>query len=95
MPAEKTLLKLEVQHNQLEVIDDKMFYGFEKLLSIDLSHNNLIEVDSGAFLKCPRLTRIILSHNTLKNLWQNTFFDQVRYLIYIKKNILLYFFYRN
>lgn len=55
-----------------------MFCGFEKLITLDLSYNNLIEVDSGAFLKSFNLTRIILSNNNLRNIYRNTFIDQVK-----------------
>uniref|UniRef100_A0A3Q3ISE1 LRRCT domain-containing protein n=1 Tax=Monopterus albus TaxID=43700 RepID=A0A3Q3ISE1_MONAL len=54
--------------NQIKVLRDGAFFGYESLTSIDLQQNQISLVEEGAFKGLTRLTTLLLQHNRLETL---------------------------
>uniref|UniRef100_A0A915PH04 Chaoptin n=1 Tax=Setaria digitata TaxID=48799 RepID=A0A915PH04_9BILA len=77
--AKRTLMYLNLAHNQLQSIGKNMLHDFGQLKVLKLSHNELIEVQSNAFTTCTLLNELDLSHNHLRILHKGTFTKQKIY----------------
>ncbi|KAA8590239.1 hypothetical protein FQN60_014173 [Etheostoma spectabile] len=59
---------LLLARNQIKVLRDGAFFGFESLTSLDLQQNQISLVEEGAFQGLTRLTTLLLQHNRLGTL---------------------------
>ncbi|MCP9260122.1 Leucine Rich Repeat family protein [Dirofilaria immitis] len=84
--AKRTLIYLNLAHNQLQSIGKNMLYDFDQLKFLKLDHNELIEIQNNAFAMCRRLTELNLSHNHLRILHKGTFTKQNIYDNLILRN---------
>ncbi|VDN17277.1 unnamed protein product [Gongylonema pulchrum] len=88
--AKRTLVYLDLAHNQLQSIGKNMFDDFNQLRILKLGHNELIEVQSNAFLTCPQLSELDLSHNHLRIIHKGTFANQKAYeSLKLRHNVII------
>lgn len=59
---------LILARNQIKVLNDGAFLGYESLKSLDLQQNMISRVEEGAFQGLTRLTTLLLQHNRLGTL---------------------------
>ncbi|VDN01367.1 unnamed protein product [Thelazia callipaeda] len=85
-PAKRTLVYLNLAHNQLQSIGKNMLYDFSQLKVLKLNHNELIEVQNNALTTCKVLTELDLSYNHLTTLHKSTFANQNVYDSLILRN---------
>ncbi|CAG9531848.1 unnamed protein product [Cercopithifilaria johnstoni] len=84
--AKRTLMYLNLAHNQLQSIGKNMLYDFSQLKVLKLDHNELIELHGNAFAMCRRLSELDLSHNHLRILQKGIFAKQNIYDSLILRN---------
>lgn len=54
--------------NQIKVLRDGTFFGYESLTSLDLQQNQISRIEEGAFDGLSQLTTLLLQHNRLSTL---------------------------
>ncbi|XP_017278565.1 leucine-rich repeat-containing protein 17 [Kryptolebias marmoratus] len=59
---------LLLARNQIKVLRDGTFFGYEGLISLDLQQNQISLVEEGAFDGLTQLTTLLLQHNRLSTL---------------------------
>lgn len=59
---------LLLARNQIKVLHDGAFLGYESLNSLDLQQNQISLVEEGAFQGLTQLTTLLLQHNRLQTL---------------------------
>ncbi|VBB28104.1 unnamed protein product [Acanthocheilonema viteae] len=85
-PAKRTLMHLNLAHNQLQSIGKNMLYDFGQLKVLKINHNELIEIQSNAFAMCTWLTELDLSYNHLRILHKGLFTKQNIYDSLVLRN---------
>lgn len=72
IPSSQIWLKepkhLLLARNQIKVLKDRAFLGYDSLTSLDLQQNQISLVEEGAFQGLTRLTTLLLQHNRLGTL---------------------------
>jgi hypothetical protein len=63
---------LTLRHNNISLLEENDFYGFNNLKILDLSHNMIKTLD-GIFWNIPLLESLYLNHNNLRILNKNCF----------------------
>lgn len=59
---------LLLARNQIKVLHDGAFIGYESLISLDLQQNQISLVEDGAFDGLTKITTLLLQHNRLGTL---------------------------
>uniref|UniRef100_A0A8C7ZMW9 LRRCT domain-containing protein n=1 Tax=Oryzias sinensis TaxID=183150 RepID=A0A8C7ZMW9_9TELE len=54
--------------NQIKILHDGAFLGYDSLISLDLQQNQIFQVEEGAFQGLTRLKTLLLQHNRLTTL---------------------------
>ncbi|XP_072241298.1 leucine-rich repeat-containing protein 17-like [Leuresthes tenuis] len=86
IPASKTWSRtpkhLLLAQNQIKVLRDGDFFGYESLKILDLQQNQIALVEEGAFQGLTRLSRLLLQHNHLRTLSEEALIpmSNLRYL---------------
>ncbi|KAM7414379.1 hypothetical protein PAMA_019274 [Pampus argenteus] len=72
VPASQTWSKepkhLLLARNQIKVLREGAFFGYESVTSLDLQQNQISLIEEGAFQGLTRLTTLLLQHNRLDTL---------------------------
>lgn len=78
----KELKHFLLARNQIKILQDRAFVGYESLTSLDLQQNQISLVEEGAFEGLTRLTTLLLQHNRLGALSEETLIPManLRYL---------------
>ncbi|XP_029010771.1 leucine-rich repeat-containing protein 17-like [Betta splendens] len=78
----KEIRHLTLARNQIKMLQDRAFVGYESLTSLDLQQNQISLVKEGAFEGLTRLTTLLLQHNHLGTLTEETLIPMpnLRYL---------------
>ena len=86
IPASKTWSRepkhLLLAQNEIKVLRDGDFFGYESLKMLDLQQNQIALVEEGAFQGLTRLSRLLLQHNRLRTLSEEALIplSNLRYL---------------
>ncbi|KAM3587787.1 uncharacterized protein V6R79_013841 [Siganus canaliculatus] len=64
----ESVQRIDLQHNEIEELEENTFHGLMSLRSLDLSWNRLTSVKPNSFSALPSLTKLDLSSNQLSSL---------------------------
>ena len=74
---------LLLARNQIKVLQEGMFLGYESLTTLDLQQNKISLVEEGAFLGLTHLTTLLLQHNLLGTLSEEALIP-MQNLVYLR-----------
>uniref|UniRef100_A0A5S6Q044 LRRCT domain-containing protein n=1 Tax=Trichuris muris TaxID=70415 RepID=A0A5S6Q044_TRIMR len=69
----KTLAGLNLRHNRLKVVDERMFGDMPMLRYLDVSYNVIAHIYPGAWYQATQLTELYLKANALSHVKKRTF----------------------